>query len=77
MRLFQDLLAVRPQSWYHINDEEKVFDRVEDEYSWQTLSAFGFSPAFIDKVKVLYCEIQSVLKINSGMSAPFQIQKGS
>ena len=40
------------------------------------MSAFGFGPCFINKVKVLYCDIQSVLKINGGLSAPFQVQRG-
>lgn len=32
-------------------DQEKAFDRVEHEYLWQTLRAFGFSPAFMNKIK--------------------------
>ncbi|KAI3355854.1 hypothetical protein L3Q82_004224 [Scortum barcoo] len=47
-------------------DQEKAFDRVEHKYLWQTLAAFGFSPGFIAKIRVLYCDIASVLKINGG-----------
>lgn len=57
-------------------DQEKAFDRVEHEYLWKTLSAFGFGPGYSDKVRALYCDIQSVLKINGGLSAPFHIQRG-
>ncbi|KAI3359137.1 hypothetical protein L3Q82_002592 [Scortum barcoo] len=57
-------------------DQEKAFDRVEHKYLWQTLAAFGFSPGFIAKIRVLYCDIASVLKINGGLSAPFRVQRG-
>ena len=33
------------------------------------LSSFGFSPGFIDKIKVLYCDIQSILDINGGLNS--------
>ncbi|KAI3375657.1 hypothetical protein L3Q82_003721 [Scortum barcoo] len=57
-------------------DQEKAFDRVEHQYLWQTLAAFGFSSGFIAKIQVLYCDIESVLKINGGLSAPFSVQRG-
>lgn len=40
------------------------------------MRAFGFSQDFIDKVKVLYSKVESVLKINGGLCAPFQVQRG-
>ncbi len=48
-------------------DQEKAFDRVEHPYLWRTLKAFGFCQDFIDKVKVLYGDVESVLKINGGI----------
>ena len=57
-------------------DQEKAFDRVEHQYLWQTLAAFGFNPGFIAKIQVLYSDIASVLKINGGLSAPFSVQRG-
>ncbi|KAJ3609222.1 hypothetical protein NHX12_023746 [Muraenolepis orangiensis] len=57
-------------------DQEKAFDRVEHQYLWKTLEAFGFSPGLIAKIKALYSNIESVLKINGGLSAPFKIQRG-
>ena len=56
-------------------DREKAFDRVEREYLWITLSSFGFSPGFIGKIKVSYCDIQCILKINDGLST-FHVQRG-
>ncbi len=57
-------------------DQEKAFDRVEHNYLWQTLREFGFSPSFIKMIGVLYGTIESVLKINGGLSAPFKITRG-
>ena len=57
-------------------DQEKAFDRVEHQYLWQTLAAFGFNPGFIAMIRVFYTDIASVLKINGGLSAPFNIQRG-
>lgn len=54
-------------------DQEKAFDRVEHAYLWRTLEAFGFCRDFIDKVKVLYGDVESVLKINGGLCTPFKV----
>ncbi|KAL7824332.1 hypothetical protein AOLI_G00329740 [Acnodon oligacanthus] len=57
-------------------DQEKAFDRVEHQYLWYTLEAFGFSPYFITMVRVLFQDVESVLKINGGLSAPFRAERG-
>ncbi|KAK3520120.1 hypothetical protein QTP70_014376, partial [Hemibagrus guttatus] len=57
-------------------DQEKAFDRVEHEYLWKVLETFGFNPGFIAMVKVFYCEIESVLKVNGGLCAPFKVLRG-
>jgi len=57
-------------------DQEKAFDRVEHKYLWRTLSEFGFSQGFIKMIGVLYANIESILKINGGLSAPFKITRG-
>lgn len=57
-------------------DQEKAFDRVEHSYLWKTLNAFGFSLNFIDKIKVLYKDIESMLKINGGLCSPFKVLRG-
>ncbi len=56
-------------------DQEKAFDRVEHQYLWQTLDAFGFSSSFINMIRVLYSDIESILKVNGGLSAPFKVQR--
>ncbi|KAI3351100.1 hypothetical protein L3Q82_005669 [Scortum barcoo] len=57
-------------------DQEKAFDRVEHQYLWKTLAAFGFSPGFIARIQVLYHDVASILKINGGLAAPFTVQRG-
>uniref|UniRef100_A0AAV2LPP2 Uncharacterized protein n=1 Tax=Knipowitschia caucasica TaxID=637954 RepID=A0AAV2LPP2_KNICA len=57
-------------------DQEKAFDRVEHQYLWQTMAAFGFSPGFIAHIRTLYCDVMSVLKVNGGLSAPFSVGRG-
>lgn len=57
-------------------DQEKAFDRVEHLFLWSTLKAFGFNDMFISMIKAVYCNIESVLKINGGLCAPFKVERG-
>ena len=57
-------------------DQEKAFDRVEHSYLCDTLAASGFSEGFIQKVRVLYSGVESILKVNGGLSAPFKVGRG-
>ncbi len=57
-------------------DQEKAFERVEHQYLWRVLAGFGFNPGFIAKIRALCSDIASVLKINGGLSAPFNIERG-
>lgn len=43
---------------------------------WKTLQAFGFSSEFVSYIKVLYCDIESVLKVNGGLCAPYKMGRG-
>ncbi|KAK3548594.1 hypothetical protein QTP70_015104 [Hemibagrus guttatus] len=70
----QDVLDVLRDSVRR--DQEKAFDRVEHEYLWKVLETFGLNPGFIGMIKVLYCEIESVLKVNGGLCAPFKVLRG-
>lgn len=45
-------------------DQEEAFDRVEHPYLWKLLECFGLSPGFIAMIRVLYRDIESILKIN-------------
>ncbi len=57
-------------------DQENAFDRVEHSYLWHTLEEFGLSSGFIAMIRDFYHDVESVLKINGGLSAPFKIFRG-
>lgn len=50
-------------------DQENAFDRVEHCFLWNTVEKFGFSAGFTAKIKVLYSDIEGVLKINGSLCA--------
>ena len=74
--LIRDYLDISTQLGFISLDQEKAFDRVEHQYLWKVLEAFGFSPGFISMIRVLYSKVESVLKVNGGLSAPFNIGRG-
>ncbi len=57
-------------------DQEKAFDRVDHQYLFKTLEAFGFGPYFVSLIKMLYNEIYSMLKINGSLTRPFSVTRG-
>ena len=57
-------------------DQEKAFDRVEHSFMWQVLEKFGFGAGLIAKIKVMYSGIESMLKINGNLCAPFRVRRG-
>uniref|UniRef100_A0A674MKT3 Reverse transcriptase domain-containing protein n=1 Tax=Takifugu rubripes TaxID=31033 RepID=A0A674MKT3_TAKRU len=57
-------------------DQEKAFDRVEHQFLWKVMERFGFSPGFIAMIRVLYCDIESMLKFNGSLCAPFRVRRG-
>nr|BAC82609.1 pol-like protein [Danio rerio] len=57
-------------------DQEKAFDRVEHKYLWNTLTAFGFNNEFVSMLKALYNDVESVLKFNGNLCAPFKVFRG-
>lgn len=57
-------------------DQEKAFDRIEHDYLWNVLAAFGFNSKFIAMIKVLYSDVESILKVNGDLCAPFKVYRG-
>ena len=45
-------------------EQEIAFDRVDHSFLIKTIEAFGFRPHFIEWIKILYSNIQSVIKLN-------------
>lgn len=56
-------------------DQEKAFD-FEHNFLWMVMERFGFSAGLIAKMKVLYHEVESVLKLNGVLCAPFRVCSG-
>lgn len=48
-------------------DQVIAFDRVEHCFLWKVLIAFGFSEKFVDFIKVLCSDVESILKVNGGL----------
>ena len=57
-------------------DQEKAFDRTEHRYLWKVLQRYGLSDGFIARIKVMYEDIESVLKFNGGLCKPFKATRG-
>ena len=57
-------------------DQEKSFDRVEHCYLWNVLQRFGLRPGLVAKIKVLYEDTESVLKMNGGFKVTRGIRQG-
>lgn len=57
-------------------DQEKAFGWVEHSYLWRTLDEFGMDPLLVSMVKILYQDVDGVLKINGELSVPFKVQQG-
>ncbi|KAI7804376.1 pol-like protein [Triplophysa rosa] len=60
--------VIHPDQTYCVPDQEKAFDRVEHVYLWRVLEAFGFCKKFINQVKVLYSDVESILKAGRSFS---------
>lgn len=54
-------------------DQEKAFDCVEHCFLWRIMEEFGFSTGLIAKIRVLYIDIESMLKFNGSLCAPFSL----
>lgn len=57
-------------------DQTKAFDRIEFNYLWGVLKAFGFNDDFINYIRALYSDCESILKINGDLCAPFKVLRG-
>ncbi len=57
-------------------DQEKAFDRVDNKYIFNTLSAFGFGEQFISWIQILYTDVCSMLKINGTLTRTFTVCRG-
>lgn len=49
---------------------------MEHSYLWDAPKAFGFNKVFIVKLSVLYCDVESLLKVNGDLCARFRVFRG-
>ncbi len=57
-------------------DQEKAYDRIDHEYLWATLRAYGFPDSFVRTVRSLYTGAVSLVMVNGEKSGEFTITRG-
>jgi len=65
-------LRLRPQR----SGNEITFDTVSRDFSFRTLSAFGFGPSFIHWIHTFYNNISSCVLNNGFSTQPFAVERG-
>ena len=72
-----DYMKAKPTKLAFISlDQEKAFDNISHTYLFKVLQQFCFSSKFIDWIKLLYTNIQSIIILNNHISSSFPIHKG-
>jgi len=78
--LVRDIITISKRNKLDIGllslDQEKAFYRVDHQYLFKTLEAFGFGPYFVSCIKLLYSDIHSMLKINGSLTRSFSVTRG-
>ena len=57
-------------------DQEKAFDRVEHDFLFKTMSAFGIGNTFIDWLRVIYNNAFTTIKVNGYHTNPIPLTRG-
>lgn len=57
-------------------DQEKAYDKVHHDFIWKTLEKFDFPKHFIDTIKTLYQNGETVLIINGEISRLYKVTRG-
>ena len=57
-------------------DQEKAFDRVNHEFLYKTMKAFGIGDVFIQWIKKIYSNATAVLNINGFLTKPIPLKRG-
>ena len=80
VHLIRDLIQLAndedDQAAFIFLDQEKAFDRVNHNFLYKTMSAFGFGDGFIGWVKKLYSNATSILNINGFFSERIPLKRG-
>jgi hypothetical protein len=57
-------------------DQEKAYDRIRHDFLCESLDKMNFPPKFIETVKLLYNDAETVVIINGDISKPFKVKRG-
>ena len=57
-------------------DQEKAFDRVNHEFLYKTMKAFGIGPSFIHWVRQIYSNATTRVKVNGFLSENIPLRRG-
>lgn len=57
-------------------DQEKAYDKISQDYLWDTLRAYNLPENFIQTVKSLYDKAETVVILNGKTSEPFKVSRG-
>ena len=57
-------------------DQKKVFDRVDWNFLFKNIQNFGYRPEIIQKIKTVYQNIETQVKVNRHLSQAFLVKRG-
>ena len=57
-------------------DQEKAFDRVNHDFLYKTMEAFGIGDIFIQWIKNIYANCSALVNINGFLSKPIPLRSG-
>ena len=57
-------------------DFQQAFDRIAHEYLFTILECYGVGKWFIDRIRVLYENMNALVQINGALAGPIKIQSG-
>ena len=58
-------------------DQEKVYNKIDHMYLWETLKAFGLPERFILTIRLLYTGAHTQIIINGVLSSTWDIYQGT
>ena len=64
------------QSYIISIDQEKALDKVDRKFLYKIMEKLGYSKTFINFIKKIYKNTQSVIANNGFLSTPFPFSKG-
>ena len=57
-------------------DLEKAFDRVDWNFPFKALQHFGYRPEITQKIKTVYQNIETQIRVNGHLSQAFLVKRG-